>query len=252
MLEYFPENRLVLVSNIRYTATADSGTNNAPLHDMMKKLLMMLGALTLLAGLAYTPALAQDADADADVQEEKAETLADKLQEVEYVTKVKPKKKVYVYYFLRSRSTCGFCVHLTSTNNATYKEMKGKGAELIMLNCDPDTATAEAWADKADMKFPVVTPETAGKISVPSGGGGLPNVVAVTADGTLLESASGLSGCKELYGNWKKLVREAKKADIKKRREEEKAKAAKKKAKKKKSKAADEEAPADEDAELEL
>ncbi len=204
---------------------------------MIKKLLMMLGALALVAGLTHTPVLAQEAE-DAP-QEEKVVTIPDMLAKVEYVTKVKPKKKVLVYYFLRSSSTCGPCVALSGANNAAYKEMKGKGAELILLNCDATTEAAEQWAEKSDLKYPIVTPDTKGEVKVPSGGsGGIPNLVVVSADGTVLESTSGMTKCKELYGRWKDFVKEAKKAEREKRKEAEKAKKAKKK---KKSKAADSE-----------
>ncbi len=199
---------------------------------MMKKLLMMLGALAMVAGLVYAPAMAQD---EAEATEEKAVTIPDMLKEVEYVSKVKPKKKVSVYFFLRSHSKCGFCVVITGSNNAAYKEMKGKGAELIMLNCDPNTEAAKAWVEKADMKFPVITPETAGKVQVPAGGsGGTPNIVAVTSDGTVLESVSGKSKCEEILTRWKELVKEAKKAEREKRKEAESKKGKKKKSKKSK------------------
>lgn len=205
----------------------------------------------MVAGLVYTPVMAQDTEEEE--QEEKVVTIPDMLKEVKYVTKVKPKKKAVVYYFVRSHSKCGPCVALSGANNAAYKEMKGKGAELIMLNCDADTDAAKAWAEKAGMIFPVVTPETKDEVKVPSGGsGGTPNMVVVTADGTMLENTSGMNGCKELLGKWKEMVKEGKKAEREKRKETaDKKKAAKKKAKKKKGKSADDEA-AEEDVDLEL
>lgn len=220
---------------------------------MMKKLLMMLGILPAIAGLVFAPVMAQDTETETEEQEEKVVTIPDMLKEVKYVTKVKPKKKVVVYYFLRSHSKCGPCVALTGANNAAYKEMKGKGAELIMLNCDPDTESAKAWAEKAEMIFPVITPETKGAVTVPSGGsGGTPNMVVVTADGKVLKDTSGTSKCKALLEEWKDFVKEGKKLEREKRKEAEgKKKAAKKKAKKKKSKEADDEA-SDEDVSMEL
>ena len=212
---------------------------------------MMLGILTMVAGLVYTPVMAQDTDEEE--QEEKVVTIPDMLKEVEYVTKVKPKKKAVIYYFLRSHSKCGPCVALTGANNEAYKEMKGKGAELIMLNGDANTDAAKAWADKAGMIFPVITPETKDKVKVPSGGsGGTPNMVVVTADGTVLTHTSGMVKCKSLLSEWKNLVKDGKKAEREKRKEAEaKKKAAKKKAKKKKSKPVDD-APEEEDVDLEL
>lgn len=217
--------------------------------------MMMLGVLTMVAGLVYTPVMAQDTEEEEE-QEEKVVTIPDMLKEVKYVTKVKPKKKAVIYYFLRSHSKCGPCVALTGANNEAYKEMKGKGAELIMLNGDADTEAAKAWAEKAGMIFPVITPETKGNVNVPSGGsGGTPNMVVVTADGTVLKDTSGMNKCKTLLSEWKDLVKEGKKVDREKRKEAEgKKKSKKKKSKKKKSKPADAEAaePAEEDIDLEL
>lgn len=205
---------------------------------MIKRLLIMLNTLLLITGIPCTPASAQDAN---DVAEkDAATTIPDMLAEVEYVTKAKPKKKALVYYFLRSSSKCGYCVAMCGANNAAYKEMKGKGAELILLNCDTSTETAKSWAEKASMKYPVVSPDTKGKINVPSGGsGGLPNLVVVTADGSVVESVSGMTKCKELYSKWKDFVKEAKKAEREKRKEAEKAKATKKKNKKSKDTSGD-------------
>lgn len=218
---------------------------------MIKKLMMILGTLTLVAGLVYTPVMAQDTEEE--TPEEKVVTIPEMLSEVEYVTKVKPKKKAAVYYFLRSHSNCGYCVLISGFNNAAYKEMKGKGAELIMLNCDPNTEKAKAWADKSELNFPIVTPETKNKVKVSAEGfGGYPHVIVVTADGTVLKYGSGATGVKELISDWKKMVKEGKKLEREKRKEAEaKKKAAKKKAKKKKAKPADDEAT-EEDTDLDL
>ena len=218
---------------------------------MIKKLMMILGTLTLVTGLVYTPVMAQDTEEE--TTEEKVVTIPDMLSEVEYVTKVKPKKKASVYYFLRSHSNCGYCVIISGSNNAAYKEMKGKGAELIMLNCDPNTEKAKAWADKSELNFPIVTPETKNKVKVSAEGfRGYPHVVAVTADGTLLKHGGGANEVKELLSDWKSLVKESRKIEREKRKEAEaKKKAAKKKAKKQKAKPADAEA-SEEDTDLEL
>ena len=86
------------------------------------------------------------------------------------------------------------------------------------------------------MTYPIVTNATTPHVNVPSGGsGGYPNITVVTADGTVLDNASGASGCKELVGKWKGFVKEAKK-------EEKAKKTAAKKAAKAKKKAAAEEA----------
>lgn len=175
----------------------------------------MLGATLIAPNCAY----AQDTPAAAEVETTEStkatETVSvpDMLKEVKFLTKAKPKKKVHVYFILRSHSKCGFCRKITPEMNELYKAMKGKGAELIMLSGDSDRKVAKEWATEAEMSYPIVTHETAGAVILPSGGsGGTPNIVAVTPDGTVLESGSGASACTRIAGSWKELVKDAKKA----------------------------------------
>lgn len=211
---------------------------------MLKKLLMMLGAAFIWCGLTVAPLAAQDTDdapaseevdSSDEAEEEPSVSISDMLKEVEYATKAKPKKKVYVYFFVRSHSGCGPCRALVPQCIARYKEMKGKGAEIIMLNCGKNAESAKDWAKEADMNYPVITPETAGAVKVPSGGsGGTPNIVAVTPEGEVLEGVSGTTKCTAILENWKDMVKDAKK-DAKKKAAKDKKKKSKKKAKKKKS-----------------
>ena len=214
----------------------------------MKQLLTLFGTLLLLGGLV-APLHAQDAAEDATAEAETGQTaeeqepevisIPDLLKEVEYVTKEKPRKKAYVYYFLRSHSKCGPCQAVIAPLNNLYAEMKNKGAVIIMLNGDADTETAKKWAEEKNITFPMITPDTAGVIGakVPAGGsGGTPNIMAVMADGEQIEGTSGYSKCPTLVGTWKDMVKEAKKAEA--RKKADAAKAKKKKGKKKKAKKA--------------
>ena len=204
--------------------------------------------MVILLGCLVVPLHAEDemddtaAAATAEVEEV---SIPDLVAKAKYVTKVKPKKKASVYFFLRSHSRCGFCRTITPRMNELYKEMKNKGAELIMLNCDPNTEAAEKWAKDTGIEIPMITPETTGPIAavVPGGGtGGTPNVMAVMADGEQIEGTSGASKCPELVATWKDLVKQARKAEAEKKKAAKKAKAKKKKARKsKKSKKAEEE-----------
>lgn len=201
---------------------------------MMKKLLMLLGAAFICCSLTVSPLVAQDTeemDSFDDAEEAATVTISDMLKEVEYVTKVKPKKKVYVYFFVRSHSGCGPCRALAPKCNAFYRDMKGKGAELIMLNCGKNAESAKAWAKEVEMSYPVISPETVGKVKVP-GGGGTPCMVAVTSTGEALETALGTSQCVALMERWKDLVKDARKAEKEKKSEDKKKKSKKKKAKK--------------------
>lgn len=204
----------------------------------MKAFMIMFGSLFCLGTLVHAQDVAEEATEQTTEQVETV-SIPDLVKEAEYVTKVKPKKKASVYFFLRSHSRCGFCRKIAPQMNDLYKEMKNKGAELIMLNGDPDAEKAAAWAKEMDITIPMVTPESCGPIAavVPAGGsGGSPNITAVMADGTRLEGVSGASKCPELVGTWKELVKEARKAEAQAR----KAKKSKKKKKKSKKAASDE------------
>ena len=177
--------------------------------------IMMLGAALLAPNTACAQNTPEAAEVETTESTKAAETVSvpDMLKEVKFLTKAKPKKKVHVYFILRSHSKCGFCRKITPEMNELYKAMKGKGAELIMLSGDSDRKVAKEWATEAEMSYPIVTHETAGAVILPSGGsGGTPNIVAVTPDGTVLESGSGASACTRIAGSWKELVKDAKKA----------------------------------------
>ena len=207
-------------------------------------LMMAAAPLTISPVMADTDAPATEAAETPAATEAATPSVADMLAEVEYLTKAKPKKKAVVYFFLRSHANCGFCRKITPDLIELYKAMKGKGAELIMLSGDSDLDVAKKWAKEAGMTYPIVTNATIGAVKFPAGGsGGFPNVIAVTADGKALENTSGASGCTNLIGNWKDLVKEAK-------AEKKAAKAAAKKAAKARKKAAAEAAEATEDVAL--
>ena len=200
----------------------------------MKHYIMLFLAL-MASPLAFAETEAV-ADAAATEEVSATPTIPEMLSEVEYLTKAKPKKKVSVYYILRSHSKCGFCRQITPDLIAAYKAMKGKGAEIILLSGDSDVKVAEKWAKDAGMTYPIVTNATTSHVKVSgSGSGGYPNITVVTADGTVLDGGSGASKCKELVADWKSFVKDAKK-------EEKAKKAAAKKAAKAKKKAAAEEA----------
>ena len=208
--------------------------------QIMKKLFSILGLL--FVGLV-APLHAEDDVEDEAAEEEVVISIPDMVSKATYVTKVKPKKKAYVYFFLRSHSACGPCRAITQRMNELYKEMKSKGAELIMLNGDPKVEAAKEWADDAKIDFPMIAPGSGKDIAaaVPGGGsGGTPNVMAVTADGEQIEGTSGSSKVPALVEGWKDMVKDAKKSASKKAAAAKKAKAAKKKkASRKKSRKAE-------------
>ena len=212
------------------------------LSGIMKRYLLLFLALFAAPVVFADTEVAEDTPA-ADTAAA-TRTVSEMLDGVTYLTKTKPKKKASVYFILRSHSKCGFCRKITPDLVAAYKAMKGKGAELILLSGDADTDVAKEWAKSAGMNYPIITNDTIAGVTVPSGGsGGFPNISVVTADGTVLEGASGASGCVGLVERWKDFVKDAKKA------KKAQKSAAKKAAKASKKKAAANDAPEDSDVE---
>ena len=187
----------------------------------MKYLLQILTFAALL-GAAVLPCTYADTATAEEQAEEQLATIPAALKGCKYVTKVRPKEDAKVYFIYQSRSTCGICVAEAPAIVATYKKMKGKGAELVMLNIDRDEKTAATWAKKSKMKFPIVAPSDMGNVPFPfTGGRTLPCMVAVDADGNKLGEANGSQVADFLASNWKKYVRDIKKAEKKAAREKE-------------------------------
>ena len=179
----------------------------------MKKLLSIV-LLSALCGAAITPCAFAKKDEAAEVSAAELPTVPASLVDREYVTKSKPDLKAKVYFIYQSRYMCPNCVAEAPDIVAAYKKMKGKGAELVMLNVDSDVETAEKWAKKAKMRFPIVAPNDRSGIPFPhQGSGSLPCMVALDADGNKLGQASGLEVSEFLSSNWKKFVKDQKKKE---------------------------------------
>ncbi|MBE6417051.1 MAG: TlpA family protein disulfide reductase [Akkermansiaceae bacterium] len=136
------------------------------------------------------------------------------LQGRQYITKAKPNTEAKVYFIYQSRYMCPTCVAEAPAIVAAYKKMKGKGAELVMLNVDADDETAAKWARKAKMRFPIVSPTDRSGIPFPhTGSSKLPCMVALDAHGNKLGEASGAEVAEFLSSNWKQYVKDIKKAE---------------------------------------
>lgn len=179
----------------------------------MKKLLS-IALFAALCSATLTPCVYAK---KTDTEEVSAADLAKvpaSLVDREYVTKSKPDLNAKVYFIYQSRYMCPNCVAEAPAIVAAYKKMKGKGAELVMLNVDADVETAEKWAKKAKMRFPIVSPTDRSGIPFPhQGNGSLPCMVALDADGNKLGQASGLEVSEFLASNWKQYVKEQKKKE---------------------------------------
>ena len=187
----------------------------------MKKLLSLV-CLGAVFGAVLTPCAFAKKDNTEEVVAEDLPKVPASLVDRKYVTKSKPDLEAKVYFIYQSRYMCPNCVMEAPDIVEAYKKMKGKGAELVMLNVDADDETAAKWAKKAKMKFPIVSPTDRSGIPFPhAGGNSLPCMVALDADGNKLGEASGLEVSEFLANNWKKFVKEVKAAEKKAKKKDE-------------------------------
>ncbi len=185
--------------------------------------------LALCVGMFMQPFNAGAADTKKDSGDKNTETTEAELPKVPAVLKDKkfvlPAKfntNAKVYFIYKSRSTCGICVAEAPAIVKAYQSMRGKDAELVMLNLDQNKDVAAKWAKSSKMKFPIVAPGDAAGVPFPYGGEGLlPIMVAVDADGNKLGEANA-SGVSAFVTDWRKLVRKLKKEEKAKAKEEAK------------------------------
>lgn len=197
----------------------------------MKKLLAIGLAWGLGAWLSCAPATwAQEGDtpkepkktkkAADDEEEENLPAVPAALKGKDFVLPAKLNTKAKVYFIYQSRSTCSICVAEAPAVADAYKRMKGKKAELVMLNIDADKKVAAKWAKDAKMKFPIVAPGEHAGVPFPYEITGeaqmlLPQMVAVDAEGNKLGQANG-SNVAAFVRDWKKVVKEYEKGEKKK------------------------------------
>lgn len=168
---------------------------------------------SILAGLALCISAALSASAQETAAEDKPAlpALTQALSEKTPVNSAKLNKKASVFFVYKSRSTCGICVAELPMINKAYKEMKGKGAEIVMYNIDADDATAKSWASKGKIKFPMIGPKDHRGLPFPyTQGGLLPYLVVLDAEGNKLDEAGG-DKVAAMMANWKTYVTKVKK-----------------------------------------
>ena len=122
--------------------------------------------------------------------------------------------KAKVYFIYQSRHACGICVNELPGILEAYKRMRGKKAEIVMLNCgnvEEDTK----WVKDARINFPVVAPGQSAGIPFPYDGEGLlPMMVALDAAGNKLGQANGPKVA-AFVKDWKKIVKNYEKEEKK-------------------------------------
>lgn len=183
----------------------------AMIGNMMRRLLMLPVCVAVMTVSCLPMALGQEDGEGKTPKKTKVEELPAvpaSLQEKEFVVPVKLNTRAKVYFIYMSRSTCSICVHEAPKIVEIYKKMKGKAAELVMLNIDSNKDVALKWAKDAKMKFPIVAPGEGRGVPFPYAAGGLlPHMVAVDAEGNKLGEAGGGKVAAFLQ-DWKKIVRD--------------------------------------------
>ena len=110
-----------------------------------------------------------------------------------------------VYYYLQSASWCGPCRMAMPGIVETYKAMKADGrAEIILVNYDQTPEAGKAYVQSYETAMPTVHAAD-GKLSSLLGfsrARGIPFVIAVDADGKVLEK-----GAASRIHDWKKYVK---------------------------------------------
>ena len=175
----------------------------------MKNIIYSMFAALAFCAVTALPAAAQE---DSAAEEKPAlPALTQALSEKTPVNSAKLNKKASVFFVYKSRSTCGICVAELPMINKAYKEMKGKGAEIVMYNIDADDATAKSWATKGKIKFPMIGPKDHRGLPFPyTRGGLLPYLVVLDAEGNKLDEAGG-DKVAAMMANWKTYVTKMKK-----------------------------------------
>lgn len=173
-----------------------------------------LFCLAAVSGATIAPCAYAEKDKSEEVAAEDLPRVPAALADRKYVTKAKPDLDAKVYFIYQSRYMCPNCVAEAPELVAVYRKLKGKGAEMVMLNVDADDETAAKWAKKAKMRFPIVSPTDRMGVPFPhEGQGSLPCMVAVDAEGNKLGQADGLEVSSFVSKNWKKYVKDIKKAE---------------------------------------
>ena len=169
------------------------------------------------------PIMAQSEDEEPDAKVSKKEAVElpavpAALQKAKLVVPAKINTNAKLYFLYKSRSTCAICVAAAPQIIKIQKSMRGKGAELVMLNIDEDVKTAAKWAKQAKMKFPIVAPEDEAALPFPyvvetQSQTTLPLMVVVDAEGRRIDQANG-ADVPEFLKNWKKMLKAYEKGEL--------------------------------------
>lgn len=127
--------------------------------------------------------------------------LKGRLTQVKYLTKKTPAKNARIYFFLRASSFNAESRDFMPTCISLYKKIKGRGAELIMLNEDKSVTDARNWAKESNIKFPIVSPDSVESLDIPAAGQ-LPSIIVLSVSGEELTRGDSAHSCEDILSKW--------------------------------------------------
>lgn len=142
---------------------------------------------------------------------EKAVRTSGFFDKSEVFTKAQPKKSAKYYIFIFSASWCGYCPPVMKAAVEAYPEMKRRGVEVILMDCDDTVEKSEEYVKKYNAPFPAVCVKEAQAFRELLEGSGftgaVPFVVYVDDKCNIIFSGHGLK-----VKDWKSICFEQKKA----------------------------------------
>lgn len=120
----------------------------------------------------------------------------------------KPNLKAEYYIYLYSASWCRYCKECMPVAASSYRKMRNKKVELIVIGGDKTESEAKAYLKASKMKCPGImfNELQATKFSGLPGCGmpGFPAISVVDKNGTIISNVVGAAQVKDVLKNWKK------------------------------------------------
>ncbi len=156
----------------------------------MKALLFSLATLGLMSSISIGQESTNTTESSTAIA-----AVPAKLQQLAYISDVRPSADASFYIYLCSASWCPPCRAIMPKVVAQYPAIKAAGGEIILLCFDATPQAGVAYIKKYSATFPAVMSSfrTAAKLELPgfTPPRGIPNATFVTPDGKVLHSGHG-------------------------------------------------------------
>lgn len=167
----------------------------------MKNIILTLA----LAAVTCASSCAQEQTAAPAAPAVQAAPVVTALQELDYITDVRPSADAKFYVYLCSASWCPPCRAIMPKVVEQYKDIKAAGGEILLLCFDRTPEAGKAYVKKYGVAFPTVMANFAnvGSMGLPgfTPPRGIPNAIFVTPNGNVLSNGHGAT-----LLNWKQII----------------------------------------------